>query len=108
MYSLVLDISSCLVSDGSPSGTKKFEPGHVLSALPPSLTSSTMGVIIWLTDGEHTVEYQLDNFLSKDYRCNNGYVKFGGKQLVLSRLCIRAGYKIIFENLQSITDNVMG
>jgi hypothetical protein len=67
-------------------------------------TTQGLKVVIFLSDGISTAEFEFENFLSKDYKFDGEHVRFGGIRMKLHQLCIHVGYKIIFNDLASITE----
>jgi len=104
MYSVALDVTSCLLPGDGTSSKAVFEPGRVLENLPPQLFTTGHVVVVTISDGSETVEYNLDTFLSKDYRTDCKTIRFGGKQMAIAKLTIKVGFKVIFENIQALTE----
>jgi hypothetical protein len=107
MYSLVVNTTSCFLPDGGEAGKFTFEPGYVLNNLPQELFKTGYTPIVTISDGSETLEYNLEAFLSKDYRTDGKTIRFGGKRVAISSLSITIGFKVIFENIEGLIDKNM-
>jgi hypothetical protein len=104
-YSTVIDVTTCLVDVGDDTGSLHFEPGRVLSNLPIDWSDTKYILLVRIYDGEKSVEYEVEKFLSKTYRSSNGKIRFGTQHFDISSLQITVGWKILFKDLSHITDS---
>jgi len=103
-YSKVIDVRDCIVSVSSDTDEKHLEPGRVLSALPIDPTAMNSIMVVRITDGTKSVEYETDTFLSKTYPIRNDSIRFGSVAIKVNLLSIMVGWKFLIEDLRSITE----
>lgn len=104
MYSKLIDVSTCIISDVSTGVATDFEPSAVLRGLESLVLGKELTTIVTVSDGIATAEYDLDTFLSKTYRIINNHVRFGSTRINLSSIAVSVGWKIQLEDLAPITE----
>jgi hypothetical protein len=104
VYSRIVDVNATLVCDTLNDGNLSLEPGKLLEVLPREMTHGEWPLYVLVSDGTDSVEYDMSTFLSRSYRVVGKKVRFGSKKLVLSKLSISIGFKILLEDLSPITD----
>jgi hypothetical protein len=103
-YSKILDIKSCLVSGGSSLDLDTLEPGKLLEQIPKEYAFSQDRLVVALSDGNQKIEMQLSIFLSRTYRVSGDFLRIGMTRLRLDNLVVFIGFKVILENLASMTE----
>jgi hypothetical protein len=108
VYSTATDISGCLVKVSSCPDTYEFEPSAVVRSTPFYIPETGHDLVVQITDGSRSVEYKLDEFLSKGYKVINKKVKFGMISIDIDEMTVMIGYKIIIIGDSPVVDTVMG
>jgi hypothetical protein len=106
-YSTVIDVNSCMVAVGDGTEEMQFEPGRALSPLQLEWHLAKYPIVVVISDGAQSVEYDLETFISKTYRLNNGSIRFGALKFQLCSLHIMIGWKLLLEDLASITETAL-
>jgi hypothetical protein len=107
MKSLTLDVSSCLIDPGDGTPNWSFEPAHVIRPLPIDWNKSECPIIVTITDGDKSTEYDLNVFMSKTYVTNKKIIKFGAHRFDLDKIIIIIGWKIKISDLSDMIENDM-
>jgi len=97
-------VKSCIITDTGDPAKYELEPGYILRDLPKGWIAQECAIVITVTDNTNTLEFRLDKFLSKSYRITGDKVRIGSELLQLNRLAITVGFKILLEDLDSMTD----
>lgn len=103
VYSRIIPVSSCIVKDASSSDPEEFEPASVIQFVPDELIKSEYTVVVTISDGDQSLEYNLDTFMSKTYSVRNGKIRFGAIGMSITSLVIMVGLKFYIEDLINIT-----
>jgi hypothetical protein len=102
VYTRVLHLAHCILTDDSPTDAGELEPGKILEAIPKEWTRDTTELIVTLTDGHSMLEYDFDKFLARSYPIAGDTVAFGLKKLNITKLSIVVGIKIKLQDLSEL------
>jgi hypothetical protein len=98
-------VRDCIVYMSSDMDEKYLEPARVLNALPIDPTTQYPAMIVRITDGVKSVEFEASVFLSKTYVIKNDSIKFGSVAIKLKSLSINVGWKILVEDVTCMTES---
>lgn len=102
VYSAILPVADCLVEEELHGGTYSLEPSKVFNRLPRAILDLDIPIVVRLSDGEESMEFNLQGFLMRSYKVRNGLVRIGTKRFKLNQLSISCGIKFLVEDLSNI------
>lgn len=103
-YSEILPKSFVTVPEDRLMSSESLEPARIIERIPQEFLSSDKKVYVKLSDGQDTVEFELNVFLSRSYPIRGRLVKFGSKSLILEKLSVFIGFKFIIQDLSSLEE----
>lgn len=80
-----------------------LDPTKLLAEVLSGLNSLDVALTVNITDGDKTVVFALNSFVSKNYEVVDGMVKFGYKRLSVDHLRARLTYEI---NIDTKLDSI--
>jgi hypothetical protein len=78
------------------------DPALLLGTLPGGLFELADSLFVKIWDDQSSVIYRYNTFISKIYKVEEGYIKFGVKRLRLAGMTLVVGIKIDCEDLESL------
>lgn len=102
----VVDLSSPQFSGYRDSGGGRLDPALLIGTLPGELLSLSDSLFVKIWDDKSSVIYRYNTFISKTYRVEDGFIKFGVKKLQLAGMTLVVGIKIDCEDLDSLALSV--
>jgi len=82
----------------SVEGGEVLDPVALLNDLVSNVISVDIPLVVHLSDSRQSVNYQLKNFISKEYEVKDGCVKFGIHRLILRELKVEIKYDLMISN----------
>lgn len=103
-----VSISDYIHHGKTPPEQEELDPAVLLSDLPQWLTDHSTELYIRIWDSSDTMEFQLEKFMARTYKCDNGKLKVGSKRFEIIELRAIIGFAVDCYDLDAMTESKIG